>query len=238
MKTLEFQVPLHQGTLLKRYKRFLADVRLEDGRELTVMCPNTGTMKTCNEPGRPVIISDSLNDSRKYRFTWEMIRMGRSWVGVNTGNPNRAVTKWVEAGMIPELTGYGTLKREQKYGRDGRSRIDLLLSDGAAASDCFVEVKNTTMRVGHHAAFPDAVTTRGQKHLRELMDVVDQGGRGVMFYFVGRADCDRFRPADEIDPEYGRLLREAATKGVELLPYRVRFNKAGMKLEERLPVDL
>ncbi len=235
--------PLLDGILLKRYKRFLADVRLKDGREMTVHCPNSGSMKTCAEPGRPVRISDSGNPKRKLRHTLEMIRMGRTWVGVNTANPNRAVDEFVARGRIPELAGYALGKREVVYGREGRSRIDLLLSGSAGGTespspDCYVEVKNTTYKTGEHSAFPDAVTERGRKHLEELDWVRQRGQRAVMFFFVGRADCHRFRPADEVDPAYGETLRRVASRGVEIVAYRFRFDRERIHLLERLPVDL
>lgn len=234
---MKFDLPQQRGTLIRRYKRFLADVRLDDGTELTVHCPNSGAMTTCSEPGRPVIISDSENPKRKLRHTLEMIHMGDAWVGVNTNNPNRAVAELIKAGEIPELTGYSSLKREVRYGREGKSRIDILLEE-PGRPDCWVEVKNTTLRRGEHAAFPDAVTTRGRKHLEELIDVTEQGDRAVMFFFVGREDCLRMRPADEVDPDYGATLRRAADAGVELLAYRVSFSPEGIRLVAAAPVDL
>jgi sugar fermentation stimulation protein A len=141
--TMQLPSPLLDGILLRRYKRFLADVRLADGRELTVHCPNSGSMKACSEPGRPVRISDSGNPKRKLRYTLEMIRMGRTWVGVNTMNPNRAVAEFIARGRIPELAGYPDQRREVKYGQEGRSRIDILLSDpDGQRPNCYVEVKN------------------------------------------------------------------------------------------------
>ncbi len=235
---MRFDLPLERGVLILRYKRFLADVELEDGSRLTVHCPNSGSMKACSEPGRPVIISDSGNPKRKLRHTLEMIRMGRTWVGVNTVNPNRAVAEFIARGRIDELRGYGELRREVPYA--GRSRIDLLLRDPAGSRrDAYVEVKNATYRDGQHAAFPDAVTERGRKHLQDLAEMVRQGHRAVMFFFVGRADCHRLRPADEIDPAYGQELRRAQASGVELLAYRFRFSPSrGIELAGRLPIDL
>lgn len=237
---------LIRATLLRRYKRFLADVELEDGRELTVHCPNPGAMTSCSEPGRPVLISDSGNPKRKLRHTLEMIRMGRTWVGVNTARPNRAVAAFIGAGKIPELAGYAELRAEVPYGSGNRSRIDLLLSDpDGGRADCYVEIKNTTYRrpvegsAGrYYAAFPDAVTERGRKHLNELEGVVREGKRGVIFFFVGRADCHRFRPADEIDPAYGETLRRVAGRGVEILAYRMRVSPRRIVPVEPLPVDL
>ena len=236
---MKFSKPLLPATLLRRYQRFLADVRLPDGSELTVHCANPGAMTTSSEPGRPVLISDSGNPRRKLRFTLEMIRMGRTWVGINTANANRAVAEFVGAGKIPELAGYGELRREVPYGAGGRSRIDLLLTDPEGRrSDCYVEVKSATYRVGQHAAFPDAVTARGVKHLRDLAEVVGGGARGVTLFFVGRADCRRFRPADEVDPLYGETLRQVVAEGVEALAYRMRFSRRGIELVDRLPIDL
>ncbi len=226
------------ATLVRRYKRFLADVRLEDGSELTVHCPNPGAMTSCSEPGRPVLISDSGNPARKLRFTLEMIRMGRTWVGVNTGLPNRVVADLVRRGRIPELRGYPEVRPEVRYGEAGRSRIDLRLSDPEGRQPvCWVEIKNTTLRVGRAAAFPDAVTERGRKHLHDLAGVVARGDRGVIFFFVGRADCHRFRPADEVDPAYGETLREVRAAGVEVLAYRMRFSPRRVTLADRLPAD-
>ena len=224
------------GILLRRYKRFLADVELADGTVLTVHCPNPGRMTSCSEPGRPVWISDSGNPERKLRYTLEMIRMGRTWVGVNTANPNLAVAGFIRAGKIPELAGYGELSTEVST---GASRLDIKLSDPAGERpDCYVEIKNCTLRVGIHAAFPDAVSERGRKHLRELASLVAEGHRGVMFYFVGRADCRRFRPADEVDPAYGETLRRVAAQGVEALAYRMRYKTRRIELVDRLPIDL
>ncbi|MCG8455639.1 MAG: DNA/RNA nuclease SfsA, partial [Holophagales bacterium] len=236
---MKLHLPLREGRLIRRYKRFLADVELDDGTCLTVHCPNSGAMTTCSEPGRPVVISDSGNPKRKLRYTLEMIRMGRTWVGVNTANPNRAVRAFVAKGRIPELAGYDTVRAEVPYGVEGRSRIDLLLEDpDGERSPCFVEIKNATYRVGEHAAFPDAVTVRGRKHLNELEAEAAAGNRAVIFFFVGRADCRRMRPADEVDPAYGETLRKACGAGVEPLAYRMRFSRRGVELLDRLPVDL
>lgn len=247
--------PILKGTLIRRRKRFLADIELEDGKTLTAMCANTGSMKTCNEPGRPVVLSDSQNEKRKYLYTWELIKMGGAWVNVNTGIPNKTVEHFIDADAIASLTGYPFIRREVKYGRDGRSRIDLLLTNDPPPKkrkkdpepvprckpnnkpDCYVEVKNTSMRDGKHSVFPDSVTTRGQKHLDELTHLVKkEGKRACMVYFCGRTDTEGFRPADEIDPEYGRLFREAMKAGVEMIPLQVKFTPKQIKLARRLPV--
>jgi len=236
---LRFDEPLIEGVLIRRYKRFLADVVLADGSEHTVHCPNPGSMKTCSEPGRPVLLSESSNPKRKHPLTLEMIRMGRTWVGINTVRPNALVADFIRLGKIPELRDYGTIRPEVTVGEEGRSRIDLLLADPRGERrDCYVEIKNATYRAGDFAAFPDAVTKRGRKHLGELSALVESGERGVMFFFVGRADCRRLRPADEIDPAYGEALRAAVAGGVEVLAYKVRFSVRGVDLVGRIPVEL
>ena len=249
--------PTLQGTLIARRNRFLADVGLADGTKLTVACANTGSMKTCNEPGRPVIISDSEKPERKYRYSWELIQMGKTWVNVNTGVPNGTVRRFVDDDAIPALKGYPFIRNEVKYGRDGRSRIDLLLTNTAPDKkrkkdpdpvprckpskkpDCYVEVKNTSMRAGEHSVFPDSVTTRGQKHLEELMWLVREHKlRAAMVYFCGRTDTNAFRPADEIDKRYGELFREAVKAGVEVYPLQVKFTPKQLELVKLLPVDV
>ncbi|MEM7350333.1 MAG: DNA/RNA nuclease SfsA [Acidobacteriota bacterium] len=233
---MRFEKAFTPAILLRRYKRFLADVELADGTQLTVHCPNPGAMTSCSEPGRPVWISDSANPKRKLRYSLEMIRMGRSWVGVNTGNANPAVEGFVRAGKIPELTGYDEVQREVKT---GASRLDLRLrATQENRPDCYVEIKSCSLRLGDHAAFPDAVTERGRKHLLELTDRVAAGDRGVIFFFVGRADCRRFRPADEIDPIYSETLRQVTAAGVEALAYRMRYSRQRIELVDRLPIDL
>lgn len=228
-----------RGWLLRRYKRFLADVRLADGRLLTVHCNNPGTMRSCCRSGAEVYISDSGNPRRKLRHTLEMIRMGRSWVGLDTLLPNRLLPRCLEAGLIPELAGYDQLSREVAFGPHGTSRVDLWLraSRGGPAEAC-VEIKNTTMRVGRAAAFPDAVSERGRRHLEDLIWEADQGRRAVMLFFVGRGDCQRFRPADEIDPAWAQTLRRAAARGVELLALGFRFAPGLAVLRGRLPIEL
>jgi sugar fermentation stimulation protein A len=230
---IKFHPPLIPGILLRRYKRFLADVRLRDGKEITVLCPNTGTMKTCCEPGREVRLSYHPGDARKYPHTWEMIRMDAGWVGVNTGLPNNLVAMAVQYGLIPEFVSAKTVRREVKYGQS--SRIDLLLE--GPAGPCYVEVKNVSMVEGGAALFPDAVTERGLKHLEELTRVVRDGQRAAMLFLVQRPDGAVFRPADAVDPEYGRGLRAAREAGVEVLVYRARVSPEGVQWGESVPTD-
>lgn len=224
--------PLVAGTLVKRYKRFLADVTLEDGSLVTVHCPNSGSMMGCATPGSRVLLSSSSNSTRKYPFGWELVQVDGFWVGINTGLPNRLTREAIEDGTVVELQGYATIRPEVPYGE--RSRIDLLLE--GLTGRCFVEVKNVTLEESGRALFPDAVTTRGQKHLRELMRVVREGDRGVIFFTVQRGDANSVSPADMIDPEYGRLLRLAMDNGVEALAYRALVTPEEIKLTERLPV--
>ncbi|HEY4745386.1 MAG TPA: DNA/RNA nuclease SfsA [Desulfuromonadaceae bacterium] len=208
--------PLIPGTLIKRYKRFLADVTLADGSMVTAHCPNSGSMKGCAVPGSRVFLSRSTNPNRKLAHTWELAESDGFWAGINTGLPNRLVREAIEDGTVAELQGYGTIRPEVPYGE--HSRIDLLLE--GPTGRCFVEVKNVTLVEQGRALFPDAVTTRGQKHLNELMRVVREGDRGVIFFTVQRGDGHAVSPADAIDPEYGRLLRLALANGVEALAYR------------------
>ncbi|MCA8916915.1 MAG: DNA/RNA nuclease SfsA [Planctomycetes bacterium] len=257
MSIIKHGRPMLKGTLIARRNRFLADVELDEGNKLTVACANTGSMKTCNEPGRPVIISDSEKPERKYRYTWEMIQMGKTWVNVNTGIPNGTVRQFVEADAIAELTGYPFIRNEVKYGREGRSRIDLLLTNTppekkrkkdpdpaprckpSSRPDCYVEVKNTSMRADKHSVFPDSITERGQKHLEEMMWLVrEQGMRAAMIYFCGRTDTEAFRPAEEIDKRYAQLFREAVKAGVQVIPLQVKFTPKQLELVRVLPVDI
>jgi sugar fermentation stimulation protein A len=223
------------GILIKRYKRFLADVKLKSGRVITAHCPNTGSMKGCSEPGRPVYVSYHDNPKRKLQYTWELIDMPTSLVGVNTLVPNRLVFESIKAGVVPPLSGYERVEREVKI--SAHTRIDLVLTD-ANRKRCYVEIKNCTLVDDGVALFPDAVTSRGRKHINELQYLVDSGSRCVMFYFIQRMDARIFRPADFIDPDYGITLREANGCGVEILVYDVSIDLSGIKLNRKLPYEL
>jgi len=229
---VKLPTPLYPGRLISRYQRFLADVELDTGAVVTAHCPNSGSMKGCNLPGSPVYLSRSDSPDRKYPYTWELVQADGCWAGINTQLPNRLVREAIENGVVRELQGYADIRPEVRYGEN--SRIDLLLS--RPGERCYVEVKNVTLVEGGRALFPDAVTARGQKHLRELMSVVKKGERGVIFFVVQRADGDAVAPADRIDPEYGRLLRLAVAEGVEALAYRARVTPSEVVLTERLPV--
>ena len=225
---------LLSGRLIKRYKRFLADVQLDTGEIVTAHCPNSGSMTGCNTPGAVVLLSVSDSPSRKLKYTWELVSVQGYWVGINTARPNSLVREAIESGVVKELQGYPTIRPEVPYGKN--SRIDLLLNGPGV--NCYVEVKNVTLKDGDNALFPDAVTTRGQKHLRELMEVVRNGARGVIFFVVQRGDCLSVSPADLIDPEYGRLLREAVRNGVEAIAYQALVTPEKIMLVRSLPIQL
>ena len=226
---------LVEGTLIRRYHRFLADVVLSDGTTVTAHCPNTGSMQDCSEPGRPVYLSLHDGPRRKCAYTWELIRMPSSLVGVNTLVPNRLVRHAVACGQIPELDGYAAVRPEVRIGEN--SRVDLLLQDERRGT-CLVEIKNCTMVGDGIARFPDAVTARGLKHLRELAAQIGEGRRSVIFFFIQRMDAVAFQPADEVDPVYGRALREVVEAGVEILAYDVHIDLDGIRLNRRLPCRL
>ncbi len=227
--------PLIRGTLVRRYKRFLADIRLESGESVTAHCPNSGAMTGCREAGRPVFVSFHDDPRRKLKYTWQLIEMPDSLVGVNTMVPNRLAGQSIMAGKVGELSGYDRVISEVKVGE--KSRLDLLLEKDGRRS-CYVEVKNCTLVQDGRALFPDAVTARGKKHLVELQRLVADGFRCAMFFLVQRMDARVFSPADLIDPAYGKELRKAASSGVELLAYDVRIDLEKIGLAKRVPVEL
>ncbi len=231
---MEYASPLVEGRLLRRYKRFLADVELADGRRLTAHTPNTGSMCGCAEPGSRVWLRDTGSSTRKYPFSWELVEARPGvLVGINTLLSNGLVREAIENGVVRELTGYPDIRAEVRYGQEN-SRIDLLLEGGDAS--CYVEVKNVTLVDDGVAMFPDAVSVRGTKHLRELAGVVCNGGRGVIFYCVQREDVRELRPADAIDPAYGEQLRVSLDAGVEALAYVARVTTEGVELRHSLPI--
>lgn len=233
---MKFEAPLLRGTLVKRYKRFLADVVLEDGSAVTAHTANSGSMRGCATPGAEVWLSPASNPARKLKYTWELVRVEGELVGINTAHPNALAAEAITAGQIPALAGYETLKREVKYGKS--SRIDILLST-PGRPPCYVEVKNVTLFRDGHAEFPDAVTERGTKHLAELSDMVEQGHRAVMLYVVQRAalGLTGFRPAADIDPTYAAALGTARAAGVETLCYTCDVAPHGITLTDPLPLS-
>lgn len=232
---MKFPQSLIEGRLLKRYKRFLADVELPDGM-VTAHCPNTGSMLGCMEPGSRVWLSRAANENRKYPFTWEIVEVnGATPVGINTALSNRLVEEGIRGGVIGELAGYSAIRREVRYGKES-SRIDFLL-EKKRGKDCYVEVKNVTAAVADGIAlFPDAVSSRGARHLREMMAMVAAGHRAVLVFCVQRADVSEVRPADAIDPEYGRTLRVALSRDVEAIAYRAVVSPPEIVLHDGIPV--
>jgi sugar fermentation stimulation protein A len=231
---MKFKARLVEGRLIRRYKRFLADVQLAQG-VITAACPNTGSLMGCAEAGNRVWLSESDSATRKYRHTWELVEVGKTLIGINTGLPNALVHEAISSGAIPELAGYASVRREVPYGEE-RSRVDLVL-EAEGREPCYVEVKNVTAAVTKGVAlFPDCVSDRGARHLRELIRLKAAGLRPVQLYCVQRGDVDEVRPADGIDVEYGRMLREAIAAGVEVLAYRANVTPAEVRLETRIPV--
>ena len=233
-----FPSTLLRGTLIQRYKRFLADVRLDDGRLVTSTCPNTGSMIGLNNPGSVVWLSESDSPTRKYRFTWELVEAdlgeGPTLVGINTGHPNKLVAEALAARRIKALAGYPSLRREVKYGKS--SRIDLLL-ECAKKGLCYVEIKNVHLSRQHGLAeFPDSVTERGKKHLAELSDMVRAGHRAVMIYLIQRGDARRLALARDVDPGYGAAFDAAAAAGVEAIALRCRMSPEEIVVDRPVPI--
>ena len=236
---MKFSPPLIQARLIKRYKRFLADVVFSDGSESVAHCANTGSMLGLREPDSTIYLAPNTNPKAKLDYRWELIDVGSSLVGINTGRANAIVEEAINAGQVAALKGYHTLKREVKYGQN--SRIDILLSDPEdemSPSKCYVEVKSVTLADGTTALFPDSVTTRGAKHLNELIAMKKAGYRSVMLYLIQRSDCDNFRPAGKIDPQYEKELKKAYAAGVEILAYSCHVSREEISLQKQVPIDL
>lgn len=233
---MRYELPLSRGALVRRYQRFLADVRLEGGRLVTAHCPNPGAMTSSAEAGRPVLLSDhGGGGGRKLRYTWEAIRMPSAWVNVNTARANQVVAEALAADAIAELRGYARHRREVPMGN--ASRVDFLLT-APRRPDCYVEVKSATLRVGRAALFPDARSERALRHVLELQRLARRGRRAVLLFLVARTDCRWLGPADHVHPEYGQALRRAAARGVELLAYAAVVSPRGIRLGRKLPVAL
>ena len=233
---MQFSPPLQSATLIQRYKRFLADVVTPAGETLTLHCPNTGAMTGCATPGDTVWYSTSENTKRKYAHTWELTQtQADAWICVNTLRANMLVKEALMAERLPTLTGYSALKSEVKYGSE-QSRIDFMLQ-AEERRNCYIEVKSVTLADKAQGYFPDAVTLRGQKHLRELMSVAAAGDRAVLLFAVLHSAIDRFLPARHIDPKYAQLLREAQRQGVEILIYKAELSAENMSLSLPLSVE-
>ncbi|EBK8409351.1 DNA/RNA nuclease SfsA [Salmonella enterica] len=232
-----FSPPLQRATLIQRYKRFLADVITPDGTTLTLHCPNTGAMTGCATPGDTVWYSTSENTKRKYPHTWELTEtQSGAFICVNTLRANQLTKEAIQENRLPALAGYNILKSEVKYGAE-RSRIDFMLQ-ADFRPDCYIEVKSVTLAEKENGYFPDAITERGQKHLRELMGVAAAGHRAVVVFAVLHSAITRFSPARHIDIKYAQLLSEAQNKGVEVLAYKAELSVQKMELNEPVPITL
>ncbi|MBS0242751.1 MAG: DNA/RNA nuclease SfsA [Proteobacteria bacterium] len=237
---MRFSTPLIPGRLVQRYKRFLADVTLDSGEAVTATCPNTGSMMGLVAPGSRVWLSTSDSPTRKYRHTWEMVEadlgQGPHLVGINTNHPNKLVAEVIEGGLVKAVTGYPGLRREVKYGVN--SRIDILL-ECPVKGLCYVEVKNVhMMRKAGFAEFPDSVTERGAKHLREMSEMVRAGHRAVMVYLIQRADAKSFSFAADVDPLYVEAFKAAAAAGVEAVALRCRVSPEEIAVEKTVPIKV
>ena len=234
---MQFDSPLVKGTLVKRYKRFLADVVLEDGSQITAHCANTGAMTGCMPEGANVWLSVSDNPKRKYPHSWQLVEVKPDVLAcINTSLTNKLAYEALTGGQIKELRGFDTCRSEVPYGEEG-SRVDFVLS--YAGKNVFVEVKHVTLSLQEGVGrFPDAVTKRGQKHLRELIQQVKSGDRAVLLFIIMRTDVNLVAPADTIDAEYGRLLREAVKEGVEVIAYGANITLQGMTVNRAIPVLL
>ncbi len=230
---MKFINKLVKGKLVRRYKRFLADVELEDGTIAIAHCTNSGSMKTCIEEGAPVYLSPATDPKRKTKFTWEMIFINNGWIGVNTIIPNQLAFDAIVAGEIEKLKGYTFVKREVKF---GDSRFDIYAEN--KNDKCFIEVKNVTMKVGNYALFPDAVTTRGRKHLETLIEVKKSGIRAVMLYVIQRMDVDIFGSAKDIDPEYAKSLKKAIDNGVEVIAVQAMVSPDSIKIIKEIKIEI
>lgn len=229
---MRFDAPLREGTLLRRYKRFLADIELDTGETVVAHCPNPGSMATCAPEGARAWVSYSDRKGRKLPYTWEIVDVDGELVSVNPVRSNRLVVEAIEKGRVPELGGYDDLRTEVSW---GDSRFDLELSRGEER--CIVEVKTATLDVGKHTcAFPDSVTARGARHLEGLARAARRGHRAVLLFCCARSKTRRVQPADHIDPVYGVALRKAMKAGVEVLAYRCRVTPSEVRLDKRIPV--
>lgn len=230
---MDFPQPLVRGTLVSRYKRFFADVVLDDGTPVTAHCPNPGAMLGLNTPGLPAWLSKSDDPKRKLAHTLELVEADGGLVGINTLHPNRIVAEALAADAIPEVSGYATHRREVRYGAN--SRVDFLL-EHPDRTPCWLEIKNCHLRRADTLAeFPDCVAARSLKHLRELTAMVEAGQRAVMLFVIQRTDCDVFAACAELDPAYARGLTEAAANGVEVLAYRCAITPGAVTLADRVP---
>ncbi len=225
-----FPRPLIPGTLVRRYKRFLADVVLADGSTATAHCANTGSMLQMAEPGSPVMLSEAANPERATRYDWQLVMVNGLWAGINTAVPNILIREGFETGDVEEFRGYDSFRREVRYGVN--SRADGLLT--GSRGECWIEAKNVTLVVDDVALFPDAVTARGAKHLDELSSMVGPGRRSVLFLLSQRMDCRAIGIAEHIDPVYAAHMRAALDAGVEIVCWRAKVSPEGVWLDKKV----
>ena len=230
---MHFKSSLTRGYLIKRYKRFLADIKLEDGSIITAHCTNSGSMKSCLETNAEVYLTPVNDPKRKTKFTWEMIKINGDWVGINTSNPNKLAFEFLTNKSIRGLDQYDSVKAEVKF---GESRLDLLAENDNER--CAIEVKNVTLKEDDYALFPDAKTVRGLKHLNTLIRLKKEGYRTVMLYIIQRSDVQIFAPAKEIDPDYAKALKQAHNNGVEIFPVQVKVSPEKIAINKILPFEL
>ncbi len=230
---MKFNQPLIPGQLIRRYKRFLTEVKLHDGQIVTAHCTNSGSMKSCLEAGADVLLSKAADPNRKTQYTWEQIKIDGAWVGINTMHPNYIVWEALKNDSIPGLTGYDEILREVTV---HDSRLDIVARNSNETA--FIEVKNVTYKDGNYALFPDAVTSRGLKHLHNLIRIKEEGHRAVMVYIIQRSDVFKFSPAFDIDPKYACALQEAYASGVEIFPVRCLVSPQSIEVESILPFEL
>ena len=230
---MQFKYSLIHGYLIKRYKRFLADIKLEDGSVITAHCTNSGSMKSCLESNAEVYLTPVNDPKRKTKFTWEMIKINDDWVGINTSNPNKLAFEFLTNKSIPGLDQYDSVKTEIKF---GESRLDLLAENDNER--CAIEVKNVSLMEDDYALFPDAKTVRGLKHLNTLIRLKKEGYRAVMLYIIQRNDVQIFAPAKDIDPDYAKALKQAHNNGVEIFPVQVKVSPEEIVINKILPYEL
>lgn len=228
---MKFTTTLTGGKLVRRYRRFLVDVQLDSGAIVTAHCPNSGTMVSCSEPGRPVLLSESNDTHRRNAYTWEMIRMDNSWVGVNVGVPRKVVAEALQAKRVPSLESYNELLLDAEYGRG--NKVDIVLH--GVEQNIFINVHHVAWAENRTARFPETPNIRVRKGMKELAEIAAQGHRAIAWFFIQREDCDQFAPAVDIDPEFGNILTESARAGVEVLAYRAHISPDAIELGVSIP---
>lgn len=231
---MKFQAPLVKGILIKRYRRSLADVKLNDGATITAHCPNTTAMLGCYKPGNPVILSDSGNPSRRHRHTWELINMDGTWVCVNPMMAKKVIYEAIEKGMIPSLSEYREIDREATYGTG--TKIDMILH--GMERNCFINIYPVTWTENGTALYPDFASERVTKSLLGLNEIVKQEHSAMAFFFVQRGDCTRFKPAEQIDRTFLKAMLSVESKGVEIMVYRAAVTEEEISLGEPIPYSL